>query len=231
MPYTIAEANFRTKDAITEQCQSILYGTSIGSPVESAHLPFLLELFSHHTEWQEKSQGGVIGVTVQNTPHGTPCFYLLKSGGGKIDISFPHAIKHIPTARSKSLLPQQLLDFRNAARTAVRSQIYSFRDSQLSQNPVCPILGQPLTRQDCAIDHVAPKTFDQLLFDFCLAEGLNPINVSVSSIDGTVPHITDELVQTKWQQFHAQNAELRIVSRIANLQIPKATVLWGELWR
>jgi hypothetical protein len=39
----------------------------------------------------------------------------------------------IPSARTVDILPQSLRDFRNTARSAVRSQIFAFRDEALLQ--------------------------------------------------------------------------------------------------
>lgn len=167
MPYIIANDPFRTKNDVTARCRAILAATPDGCYVDADSIPFLLELFQFHDEWGQKAAGGVANVSAQTTEHGTRCFVLIKRAGGSVDISFAHAVRLIPTSRSANLLPQALRDFRSAARVAVKAQIFEFRDSALKDQQQCPVTGDLLTRDTCAVDHVPPKTFDRLLYDFC----------------------------------------------------------------
>ena len=128
MPYVLVDEEFRTKQHVTDRCREIIAATPDGADVVSEHLPFLFALFQHHDEWPDKSAGGVVRITTQTTDHGTRCFALVRTDNSTIDISFPHSIKHIPTTRKRDLLPQGLLDYRNAARTAITDQVRDFRD-------------------------------------------------------------------------------------------------------
>lgn len=230
MPYLIANESFLTKVDITARCRTILAATPDGQPVDETSAPFLFELFQFHDEWQQKAVGGVANISTQITQQGTRCFVLVKRDGGSIDISFPHAIRRIPSPRSATLIPQPLRDFKNAARTAVNAQIYGFRDRALQWQQRCPVTSEVLSRDNCAVDHVPPKTFDQLLYDFCCAHSLNPLSVVVGSEGGTVAVIKDADLLAAWQAYHNQNASLRLLSKAGNLQLPKVSVPWSELW-
>lgn len=230
MPYLIANESFPTKDGITARCRTILAATPDGQPIDEGAAPFLFELFQFHDEWPQKAAGGVVNISTQSTPHGTRCFVLVKLGGDSIDISFPHAIRQIPSSRSVTLLPQALRDFRNAARVAVKAQIYGLRDNALQQEQRCPFTGEVLSRLTCAVDHTPPKTFHQLLYDFCRSRSLNPLRVAVGSEGGTVAVLEDAELLAAWQAYHSENAHLRLLSKFGNLQLPKVTVRWSELW-
>jgi hypothetical protein len=230
MPYIIADELFSTKDAITARCRAILSATPDEEPVEEAVAPFLFELFQYHDEWPQKAEGGVRGISTQTTPHGTRCFVLVKLAGDQIDISFPHAIRLIPSSRSSALLPQALRDFRSAARTAIKAQINEFRDSALQQRRRCPYTGETLNRGNCAVDHTPPETFDQLLYDFCRSRSLNPLRVAVGSEGGTVAVLEDAELLAAWQAYHHEYMELRLISKVGNLQLPKVALSWSELW-
>jgi hypothetical protein len=229
LPYSIAEQIYSTKEALLEHCRAILRATADGASVSEEHLPFLFELFRYHDEWSSKSAGGVRAITAMQTPHGTRCFALVKHDGTSIDISFPHAVRHVPTLRSSQLQPQALRDFRDAARRAIQQQIWSFRDSALRGTPVCPIGGEVVTMSNYAVDHEPPRTFDQLLFEFCRAHSVNPLTVVVASHAGTVPVFEDEALARSWQSYHQTNARLRLVSRLSNLTLPKVSVSWGAV--
>ncbi|WP_306589409.1 DUF3223 domain-containing protein [Geothrix sp. 21YS21S-4] len=231
MPYLVAEELFATKEAITARCREILRATPDATFVADDPVPFLMTLFQYHDEWLEKSSGGVTGISTQTTIQGTRCFVLQKSTGDRIDISFAHAIRLVPNSTTMALLPQALRDFRNAAREAVNPQIYEFRDRELRQPLICPYTNEIITRQNYAVDHTPPQTFDRLLFDFCLNNQINPLNVRIGSQGGTVAVIEDQSILSSWQSHHRIFAQLRLISRIGNLQLPKVSHPWAQLWR
>jgi len=231
MPYQIANESFQRKSSITVRCRDILAATTDGQPIDEGNAPFLFELFRQfHDEWTPKAAGGVVYISTQTTAHGTRCFVLVKTNGERIDISFPHAIRQIPSPRSATLIPQPLRDFKNAARTAVNEQIYGFRDRELQKEQWCPITREVLRRSNCAVDHTPPMTFDQLLYDFCRSRHLNPLDVTVGSEGGTVAVIENAELRAEWQAYHSENASLRLLSNIGNLQLPKVSVPWSDLW-
>lgn len=230
MAYVVADEPFDTKDALTDRCRAILAATTDGQLVADEATGFLLDLFRHHDEWDQKARSGVREITAQTTPHGTRCFFLRKHDGTEVDISFPHAIRLIPSTRSAGLLPQRLRDFRSAARSAVRPQIFTYRDRNLGSSANCPITGEPISRTNAVVDHVPPNTFDQLLFDFCVERSINPLVVAVGSEGGTVAVFEDQALLSGWQEHHARRAELRLLSKLGNLQLPKTTIAWERLW-
>lgn len=230
MPYAIADESFPTKKAITARAQIALSRTPDGQPTAEVDSEFLLALFQHHDEWAQKSAAGVSEITTQTTVHGTRCFVLRKHDGTAIDISFPHAIRLIPSLRSADILPQGLRDFRNAARTAISTQIFAFRDNALKQPQQCQVTGEPIIRSNAAVDHVTPRTFDELIFSYCHEHGINPLNVIIGSEGGVVAVFQDEVLLNQWQLFHQEHANLRLISRLGNLQLSKPRVTWSVLW-
>lgn len=229
MPYIISDESFSTKDSITARCREILAATPDGQFVEEAVAPFLFELFQYHDEWLQKAAGDVLGISTQTTPHGTRCFVLVKQADDRIEISFHHAIRLVQSSRSSTLLPQALRDFRSAARVAIKAQIYEFRDSTLVEGRRCPCTGEILNRSNCAVDRTPPKAFDQLLYDFCHSRSLNPLQVAVGSEGGTIAVFEDAELLASWQAYHRAHAELRLISKVGNLQLPKVALSWSEL--
>ena len=225
MAYAIGDEVFATKDEIKKRCQQIMQKSA--HEVDDEDTAFLLQLFKHHDEWAEKSSSGVEGVRVYLTPQGTPCFHLLLTDGGNIDISFRHAIKCIPSIRSASRMPQGLVDFKAAARETIKPQTRAFRDQALSLTQMCPITGVPLTTDNAHVDHIAPRTFDQLLHDFVLKHDINPNIVKVGSQGGTVPFFVDISLANSWSTYHKRHAKLRLISQAANLGLPKPRIDWG----
>ncbi|UCV27551.1 DUF3223 domain-containing protein [Ferribacterium limneticum] len=230
MTYLVGEEIFPTKEALKQRCRAILEATVDGDSVIDESQLFLMALFQNHDEWSQKAKGGVRDITTQRTSQGTRCFVLRKHDRSEIDISFPHAIRLMPSTRSANLMPQALRDFRNAARNAIQGQIFTFRDQNLPSCPSCPLTGEPLSRLNVAVDHIPPATFDQLLFDFCVQHALNPLIIIVGSESGTVAILEDQNLLFAWQDYHADNAKLRLLSKLGNLQLPKAMVSWDRLF-
>jgi hypothetical protein len=227
MPYILASETFRTKDELANRCRDILNATFDGQFVSEQSLPFLIELFQYHDEWLDKSGSGICGISALTTIQGTRCFALVRKDSSRIDISFPHAIRLIPSSRKGSLLPQPLRDFRNAARSAVESQIQAFRDEQLVNTKLCSITNERIHRGNCSVDHKPPKTFDRILFEFCQNHKINPLKVKVGSHGGTVAVFEDEFLIANWQRYHQEHAVLRLMSKLGNLQLPKTKVNWS----
>lgn len=156
MSYNIAGSTYKTKAAITAHCRAIIKGTATNERVAPEDQGFLLDLLSYHTEWPSKAGAGVTGITTMVSEHGTRCLNLIRADGTRVDISYLHALKHLPSQKTATLLPQGLIDFRNGARQAIKAQIDAFRAQYAT---AC-------AGQDMAVDHVYPKTFDALLFAF-----------------------------------------------------------------
>ena len=213
-PYILGREAYRTKQDVTRRCREILASTDLGVMVGDDDAGFLLDLFRHHTEWPDKQGVGIAGITAQNTEMGTRCFCLIRRDGSCVDISFLHAIKHLPSARSRDLLPQSLLDFKNAARQAIKDQVDAIRCGQ-----------------DAHVDHVYPQTFDALLFDFCASSGVDPSRVPVVELDGCVPFIADDAIRTAWAAYHRTNAMLRVIGKAENMSAPKRLMPWRSLIR
>jgi hypothetical protein len=233
--YTIDGEAFATKGAITARCREIRDEVPDGNPVAAgSKVRFLLDLFSTwHDEWDDKTAGGFVGfttMTVRANGKVTRCFAIQTAEGDLIDISFPHAIRRIETARTATLIPQALRDFRNAARVAIASQTMAHRKMALAAGTPCPITRLQLTATNSAVDHHNPS-FEELLFKFCQQHGVNPLNVHVGSVQGVQAQISDPTLLRDWQTYHQQHAQLRLIERSANLKISKVRVAWDTLMK
>ena len=229
MPYEIGDIIFDQKSDITKRCQTILHATPFGEAVSEKDRLWLLRLFRYHDEWSEKAAGGVDAITTKRSDQGTPCFVLVRRIGSPIDISFRYTIKLIPTGRASALIPQRLIDYRDAARVAIEEQIRSFRDKHLVNPGVCAVTGDQISRYNCAVDHVAPLTFDRLLQDFTRLSQINPLNIKIGSLNGTVAFIEDERIRREWQRYHEDNCQLRLLTRAGNLKVSKVRLDWSSI--
>ena len=231
MPYIIDGYEFRTKDDIKTRCREILGGVPDGKLISDNEYSFLVDLFQYHDEWQEKTGGCCFEITTGRTASGTRCFFIIGADGTKIDISFPHAVRQIPSLRSSKKLPQYLLDYKNAARTAIRKQISSFRQQALASSPYCPISHMRLTLENSEVDHVAPLTFDKLLYGFTKTHGIDPSNISVGSLEGTVACFDDDVLSENWASYHKEHACLRLISKAEHRKVRPPRINWECICR
>ncbi|MBI5263868.1 MAG: DUF3223 domain-containing protein [Bradyrhizobium sp.] len=231
--YSIGGDAFTTKAGITERCRKIRDATPDGALVAAApDVAFLLDLFgTWHDEWDDKTAGGFVGfttMTVRANGRVTRCFAIQSADDDQIDISFPHAIRRIETARTATLIPQALRDFRNAARIEVARQTMNYRATALSVGTPCSVTGLQLTASNCAVDHHG-RSFDELLFAFCQLRSINPLKVQVGSVQGVQARFVDRVLAQHWQSYHQQHAQLRLIEKTANLKIPKVRRSWDTL--
>lgn len=159
-------------------------------------------------------------MTVRANGKITRCFAIQTADNDLIDISFPHAVRRIETARTATLTPQKLRDFRNAARVEIARQTMNYRAAALSLGARCSITGLQLTAESCAVDHHG-RSFNELLFEFCRLRGVDPLKAQVNSVQGVEAWFADRALAQEWQSYHQQQAQLRLIERTANLKIPK----------
>jgi hypothetical protein len=231
--YSIGGKAFTTKAGITERCRKIRDATPDHTLVAAApDLAFLLDLFATwHDEWDDKTTGGFVGfttMTVRANGKVTRCFAMQTADDDLIDISFPHAIRRIETARTPTLVPQALRDFRNAARVEIARQTMDYRATALSAGTPCSVTGLQLTASNSAVDHDG-RSFDELLFEFCQLRCIDPLKVQVSSVHGVQARFVDRALAQDWQNQHQQRAQLRLIEKTANLKIPKVRIAWDTL--
>lgn len=236
MPYDIGGVPFRTKSEITDHCRQILHLTKDGKAVAEEARRFLIDLFSRfHEQWHHKAQGhetkDIHFFVQESKPHKTKHFVMRKADGAPLgddaddDISFGHTIKRIPSSRSAKADPhaQQRKDVRDAARSAVIDQIWAFRDAHLVGGPLCELTGQRISRDNCDVDHRAPLTLNRLLEDFIRLNGIDIIAVDVGSRHGTEAVFMDKSLEARWQRYHQEHADLRLLSKEGHRSLKKGS--------
>jgi hypothetical protein len=216
-PIIIDGWTFTTKAAVREHCRNIVKSYLDGALVSADDDLFLRALISRHPDADQKTGPGILGFTVATDPiwHKTRGFVLLRTDGTFTDFSYYQCIA--------AASPEK--DIYSALRNAVSKQIIHFKRETFSTNRqiLCPYTGILLSPDNCHVDHKAPKTFKRLV-----AQWLNDSQLSLADIQVT-PHadnqyandLADDSQSFKWQDFHAVHAELRLISRKANLSLAK----------
>lgn len=211
--YTIAGRGFKTKKAITNHVRSILYGASLGVPLGIEEFEFMRDLLNWHTTASEKVGCGVASIHVQvEQTFNTRCFYLTRIDGTSTDFSFRECLRNSTPMKN----------FKKACRTAIWPDIKRFRFSffESTDKPVCPYTGERLTIRTCHVDHAPPFTFDRIVSDFITSHALdiNTVKLIGPSDDNKTENvIEDEELKSAFIAYHNKHANLRVVSKRANL--------------
>ncbi len=219
--YIVGGEAFRTKKAVTERVQGILYAYELGQSLNPDDFFFIYDLLSNHKNADEKIGCGVASITVEQNPtfRTKRNFWVIRKDGSKTDFSFLKCITPVTPMKQ----------FRSACRNAVVNQIQQFkivhfRKYANEQGLVkCPITEQWVNREMAHVDHIHPQTFDNLVRTF-----IEERNIDINSIeykkltDGMIGRdLADENLVSDWAEYHRQNAQLQIISRTANLSIVK----------
>ncbi|WP_018791465.1 DCL family protein [Salinispora arenicola] len=213
-PLTIGARHFKTKKAAEDACRSILYGYPQGGIVtDPDHRQFLDDLLLRHHDPVGKIGCGILRYEVRQNPAypSQTSFYLVRVDGTETDFSFIRCIT--PTNQRYSAL--------EAMRQAIAPQVIAVVERTFAEQKTvtCALTGVPLiSRQDAHVDHAQP-TFLDLATAF--AENVGGWDmVQVASGDGVIgTQMADDQQREAWCVFHAERANLRVVSIQANLSL------------
>lgn len=86
----------KTKKELLSECQRILYGSSLGRPLNDADTKFLSSIFPLHPRWSQKleeGKGNIKSIIVRANPlYKNKNFALVFDSGNVIDISFTECV-------------------------------------------------------------------------------------------------------------------------------------------
>lgn len=215
--YNIAGRKFDSKKSCQDFAKSILYSDTIGSVLSGGDLDYMLAFFQQfHSEWILKKAGGIKYIRRVKEPlYGKHrAFWIERLDGTETDISY---IIHKIERRN------YYNEFCQAMREVIKPQIDHFRIHFFKRNALglvkCPISGKVLSIDDCHVDHYNP-TFKELIDQFLLE-----FNVKITP--DLFPNeedcqmyydIKDEDLKFEFYVYHEHRANLRILSKEANLR-------------
>lgn len=215
-PITIAGTTFATKDGLRKHIRGIVDHYRDDEPIGPDDLAFMTALLERHRWRDEKIGSGIAGMTVRvNAPFPQRGFWITRVDGTRTDFSWVECVD--ASSKRKDVL--------DAMRAAIADQKAAFREAFFSAPGLatCPLTGEPITRDDCHVDHEAPDTFESLAGRF-IAE--NAVNIEGVNIDGygdgeLFKSFRDDDLRIAWQEFHRAHARLRLLSKRGNLSLAR----------
>ena len=204
--YTLGDREFPRKGDAVAYVRTVLNDTPLGTTVTD---PLVYALLEHHRCADDKMSRGVAGIEVHINEWNQRAFTIRTDDGGLVVFSFRECFKPSTPAQ----------DAKAALRYEIRDQITEFRRIAPL---VCAETGAPVVyakgRPDTAeVDHAPPATFDRLAEDWAAEQGgwAAVIHVQVNQHR----EIGDPAQRRSWQEFHAGNATLRLLSAKAHRNV------------
>jgi len=203
----ILDREFGTTE-LKEYTREILYAYEIGQNLSSQDLQFMVELISKlHPDADEKIGEGIETIWIQEN----------KVNGGKSrGFGFQRVNGSTDNFSYKACF-EKPNHFYMACREAVSTYINSYREKcfEGKEQLICPITGRIITLGESYVAYLSPY-FKELTETFKEIEGL-VISEKLFKThgDGDFTMIfADENIRQKWSDYHLQNANLQIRSKI-----------------
>jgi len=216
-PIIIASLTFPTKNAAKEFFRDIRDRYEDDQRISLEDEGFLRDLIAIHPEADTKIGRGISHFSVaRDAKFGTTRHFVIhRTDGSHTDVSFHSSIDGRNDRR----------DRHEALRRAIEGQILDFKASKFSsgENLICPLRRVPITETSYHIDHKPPRTFVELASRWLDAEGFSLMDLAITppGDNQIVTEMTNSTQLSSWQNFHAQHAELRILSPRGNLSDAK----------
>ena len=211
-PVTVGDTTFPSQKAAEVHFRSIRDKYADNVRIVDADYAQLMALLALHPDADMKQGVGVDYFTVDRDEHyhTTRCFYIHRHDGSRTDVSFKECI----SARGDDA------NIRKALRSAIKDQIFEFRDRELQKPEVrCPFTKEILSHANCHVDHAHPDTLSALIDAWLHSEGIQLTDVAIQpTLDNQfVASMTDQRQIASWQAYHKTHAKLRLLTARGNL--------------
>lgn len=218
-PMVVNGILFQTKKSLEETIRGIVASYKNEQTLKDEDKNFIVALIENqHPQAEAKIGPGIARIIVRQNPIYTHTrgFHLFRVDGTDTDVSWTECLR--PTPHHKKV--------RRAMRFLVESQTRAFKQEffDIGESPYCQITGELINFTDSHVDHVPPLTFDQLVENFFteLQLDINSIGLRGDQDDNKyVDLLDDDKLADRWQEYHLENANLRVISQFANLSIVK----------
>ena len=208
---------FPTQTALKDYIREIVKQYPDEGILSDVHFSFVQSLIERHPQAETKIGAGLHKIIIRRNPifWNNRGFHLFRIDGSDTDVSWVECLKATPHYQKVMA----------AMRNLIRDQIVDFKQSFFENGgDLCVLTGEFIDPSSAHVDHIAPATFQNLVLEFCkkLDINLDTIKLRDETIDNKYfDIIADDNLSCLWQEYHRQNAKLRVISQKGNLSIAK----------
>jgi hypothetical protein len=220
--YVIADEVFPTKQAIETRVKAILWGYELHAPLSLQDERLILGLLERHRHAAEKIGSGIRAIHVRTNPAypNTRGFFIERMDGTLMDFSY-----------RECLYPgTPLQEVSQAMRRAIEPQILAIKTRVFGVETLvqCPITSLWCAWEDVHVDHRPPQTFAVLVKEFLLGRSFVPQDIPLrEASDGIGSTMEDLFLEMEWQDYHAERADLWVISITAHVRLTKERLQGG----
>ncbi len=211
MRILVGDEIFESKAAVKRRVQPMLKRVGLLSPEDEK---FMRDLLLRHRRAESKIGVGIKAIrTWKVPPYNTIGFYIDRVDGSGTDFSYLQCIEPDTTADW----------FAAACRTAIVPQVVAAREVAFGNSDVtsCAVTGVRVTRRDHHVDHAPPWTF-KVIVDAFIQEyeiDVDAVPLLGRTDNETVKSFAEPEASRLFAEYHQERAELRVVSKHANLSV------------
>jgi hypothetical protein len=205
----VTVGEFSSQKALTAYIRELLQTIGCCNSVKTTHpaaYNFFVELFERHPKYPAKLHG-MVDISIGRNAI-TPQYYelnIITSTCETVDISWKQCV----TGKSTNSL-------RAAMRTAVTSQIFTFKNAAVMRCELCECTDNDM---EYHVDHV--RHFEDLACEFMMGRTDIPTEFANTALNTKCFKEEDSSFEEAWQTHHASHAVLRILCRPCNLKRPR----------
>ena len=234
---SLAGTLFNSPTALSAHIRQLLWSQPVRAPFTGQEDALLREWVTYHPDAAQKVGTGITAFYVdEHRDYGALSrgIYIRRTDSSVIDISYKEPSKALVQLHKTGTLARPARhvvdDFKNALRLIVDPQCLAVKrkvfrnDSTLA----CPVTGQPFTFDSAHTDHLYPMTFDAIAWHWCLIWDIRPAEVALVD-QGTSFKVKDQQLADAFAGFHLETANLRVISKTANITAPRYPTNWNIL--
>ena len=213
-PWWREELSLQTKVDLEGKIRQIVAKYPDRVPLSADDAAFCHQVLRHHYQYALKVGAGVARIEVRTNPSwngATRGFWFVLTDNTAIDISWVVALQ--PGGR-----PTTKNNVTSAARYEVVPQIHAVHAD--GECGFCPLCNEGMVRGfDLHVDHAVH--FDALFADWLKQNDLSYGNLEIEDL-GLDSRFADRVLADEWQQWHRDNAVLRLTHAVCNLSRRKS---------
>lgn len=234
---TLAGTTFNSPSALSDHIRQLLWSQPLNQPFTGQEDALLRDWVTYHPDAALKVGTGISAFIVkEHRDYGALSrgIYIQRTDGSTIDISYKEPSKALVQLRKTGTLARPARhvvdDFKNALRQVVDPQCLAVKRKVFARisTIVCPVTGVLFGIDNAHTDHLYPMTFDAIAWHWCLIWDIRPAEVELIDL-GTSFKVKDQHLADTFAGFHLETANLRVISKTANITAPRYPTDWSSL--
>jgi len=210
---SVGGKSFESKADALAYFKAILNSYEFGERLKEFDFNDVISLIESHPKREKKMGAGIKEVRVVKSKYNSKCFELVRVDGTAELPSYTKRINSPPTPFSI---------FLNACRQAIQEDLRNvklvyFQKHSKKGAVKCQETGKYLKWEELSIDHRQPNTFSIIVDRFIEIHNLDVNQIQILEIEGGPNELADSEMKEKFREYHKKKANLRIVSKRANL--------------